>query len=97
MIVRHYMRQEFRRNVLTRLAGLAAMPMLRALRNKMDPRRYNGASFLGLRGIVIKSHGSADAVAFANAIRVAALEVQKRVPERISHHLASVLAERRAV
>jgi glycerol-3-phosphate acyltransferase PlsX len=97
MIVRHYMRQEFRRNVLTRLAGLAAMPMLRALRNKMDTRRYNGASFLGLRGIVIKSHGSADAFAFANAIRVAALEVQKRVPDRISHHLASMLAERRAV
>jgi phosphate acyltransferase len=97
MIVTHYMRQEFQRNLLTRLAGLAALPILRALRRKMDTRCYNGASFLGVRGIVIKSHGSADAVAFGNAIRVAALEVQKSVPDRISHHLASLLAERRAV
>jgi glycerol-3-phosphate acyltransferase PlsX len=97
MIVRHYLRQEFRRNTLTRLAAFTAMPVLRALRRKMDTRRYNGASFLGLRGIVIKSHGSADTVAFASAIRVAVLEVQKRVPDRISHHLASLLAERHAV
>jgi glycerol-3-phosphate acyltransferase PlsX len=97
MIVAHYIRQEFQRNLLTRLAGLAALPVLRALRRKMDTRSYNGASFLGVRGIVIKSHGSADAVAFANAIRVAALEVQKSVPDRINHHLASLLTERRAV
>jgi glycerol-3-phosphate acyltransferase PlsX len=97
LFITHYMRQEFQRSIWTRLAGLAAMPVLRALRSKLDPRGYNGASFLGVRGIVIKSHGSADAVAFANAIRVADLEVQKRVPERISDHLASLLAERRAV
>src|SRR5687767_14130739 len=53
------MREEFSRNILTRLAALFALPVLRAVRNRLDHRRYNGASLLGLRGIVIKSHGSA--------------------------------------
>lgn len=95
-MISHFMREEFRRNVLTRLAGLIAMPVLRAFRRRIDPRRYNGASLLGLRGIVIKSHGGADALAFENAIDVAALEVQKAVPDRIDHLLEAVLTERRA-
>lgn len=95
-MISHFMREEFKRNVLTRLAGLIAMPVLRAFRRRIDPRRYNGASLLGLRGIVIKSHGGADALAFENAIAVAALEVQKAVPERIDHLLEAVLTERRA-
>jgi len=95
-MISHFMREEFRRTVLTRLAGLIAMPVLRAFRRRIDPRRYNGASLLGLRGIVIKSHGGADALAFENAIDVAALEVQKAVPDRIDHLLEAVLTERRA-
>ncbi len=95
-MIGHFMREEFRRNLLTRLAGLIAMPVLRAFRRRIDPRRYNGASLLGLRGIVIKSHGGADALAFENAIDVAALEVQKAVPDRIDHLLEAVLTERRA-
>ncbi|MGB5438953.1 MAG: phosphate acyltransferase PlsX [Gammaproteobacteria bacterium] len=82
-----FIKQEFTRNPLTRLAALFAMPVLKAFRRRIDPRRYNGASLLGLRGIVIKSHGGADPLAFGNAIDVAVLEVREGVPERISHHL----------
>jgi phosphate acyltransferase len=96
-LVGGYVRQAFDRNRWTRLAGLVALPVLRSLQRSMDPRCYNGASLLGLRGIIIKSHGGADAMAFANAIRVAAIEVRKDVPQRISKYLTPMLAERQAV
>ena len=82
-----FIKQEFTRNIFTRLAALVAMPVLKAFRNRIDPRSYNGASMLGLRGIAIKSHGGADAFAFANAINVAILEVREDVPERITAQL----------
>ncbi len=88
------MKEEFQRNLLTRLAALAALPVLNALRRRFDPRRYNGASLLGLQGIVVKSHGGADVLAFACAIREALTEVEKNVPQRISSHLAALLNER---
>ena len=90
-------RIEFERTAASRLVGLLARPVLRGLAARMDPRSYNGASFVGLRGIVIKSHGSADVVAFRRAIIEAAAEIRKNVPERISEHIASVLAEGEAV
>lgn len=93
-MISHFMRQAFSRNVFTKLAGLLVMPVLKSFRSRIDPRKYNGASLLGLRGIVIKSHGGADAVAFENAINVAALEVQKAVPDRIEHLLEDLLNER---
>ena len=96
-LIRHFMTQEFKRNLLTRLAGLIALPVLRAFSRRIDPRRYNGASLLGLQGIVIKSHGGADALAFANAIQVAMLEVEQAVPRLISTHLAALHAERQAL
>ncbi|MBL8253190.1 MAG: phosphate acyltransferase PlsX, partial [Candidatus Competibacter sp.] len=96
-LIRHYMTQEFKRNPLTRLAGLVALPVLRALGRKIDPRRYNGASLLGLQGIVVKSHGGADALAFANAIQVAMLEAERKVPQQIDAHLAALHAERQAL
>jgi phosphate acyltransferase len=74
-----YLRSEFERTPLTRIAGLIALPVLKAFRRRIDPRRYNGASLLGLQGIVVKSHGSADKVAFANAIKIAMLEVEHNV------------------
>lgn len=83
-LIKHFMQEEFTRSLATRLAALAAMPALKALGRRMDPRNYNGASFVGLNGIVIKSHGSADAHAFANAIDVALREVRNEVPTRIS-------------
>lgn len=95
-MITHFMRQEFSRNIRTRLAALVAMPVLKALRDKIDPRRYNGASLVGLNGIVIKSHGSADSFAFANAIKEAVLEVNKSVPERIHQQLDTLLTRQQA-
>lgn len=96
-MISHYMRQEFKRNLLTKLAALVAMPVLNAFKRRIDPRAYNGASLVGLRGIVIKSHGSADAFSFSNAIGEAVLEVEKNVPEMISEELGKLLEERQAV
>lgn len=91
-----FIKQEFTRNIFTRLAALVAMPVLKAFRSRIDPRSYNGASLLGLRGIVIKSHGSADAFAFANAIKVAILEVREDVPQRITAQLQAYKENRRS-
>jgi glycerol-3-phosphate acyltransferase PlsX len=95
-MISYFIRQEFTRNALTRLAGLIALPVLRSFRRRIDPRRYNGASLLGLKGIVVKSHGSADVLSFANAIKVAAVEVRKSVPDRISSRLQGFLENRQA-
>ena len=77
------MRQEFTRHAGRKLMGLCAWPALKAVRERFDPRRYNGASMVGLAGIVIKSHGGADRLAFAQAIRTAVLEAEQDVPRRI--------------
>ncbi len=96
-MISYYMKQEFKRNILTKLAGLVALPVLNAFRRRIDPRAYNGASLVGLRGIVIKSHGSADAFSFSTAIGEAVLEVEKNVPEKIKEQLGTLLEERQAV
>lgn len=82
-LVRHFLREEFARGLYRRVAGLVARPVLRSLANRLDPRRYNGASLVGLNGIVIKSHGGADQLAFRQAIRTAVIEVSKQVPDQI--------------
>jgi len=84
------LREEFSRNPLTRLAALAALPVTRAFRQRMDHRRYNGASLLVLRGIVIKSHGSADVFAFGQALERAVEEVRNSVPQRIAARMAQL-------
>ena len=89
-----FIREEFTRNIFTRLAALVALPVLKAFRRRIDPRRYNGACLLGLAGIVIKSHGGADALAFANAIKVAVLQVREAVPERIRAQVGAVQENR---
>ncbi len=90
-MVNQVLKSNFRRNLFTRLAAVLALPVLNRVRHTLDPRQYNGASLLGLNGIVIKSHGSADEEAFANAIKIAAIEIDHSVPERIrrelEHHL----------
>jgi len=96
-MIAEFIKQEFRRNIFTKLAALIVMPVLKAFRRRIDPRAYNGASLLGLRGIVIKSHGGADAFAFANAIKVAILQVRENVPERITKQLQSYEENRRAI
>jgi len=89
----HHAREHFRKSVYGRIAAFISMPVLNDIRRKIDPRRYNGASLLGLRGIVIKSHGGADKVSFGYAIEEAMLEVQKNVPERISTELHKLFPE----
>jgi phosphate acyltransferase len=69
---------------------LMAMPVLKAFKDRFDHRRYNGASLLGLRGIVVKSHGSADVLAFRNALERAAEAARQRLPEMIAARLAAV-------
>jgi len=86
-----FAREEFTRSTFTRMAALLSRPALRAVRKRLDPREYNGASLLGLRGIVIKSHGSADDLSFLRAIEEARLEIEKNVPERISQQLSAYL------
>jgi glycerol-3-phosphate acyltransferase PlsX len=96
-MVAAFIKQEFKRNLYTRLAALFAMPVLNSFRRRFDPRRYNGASLLGLNGIVIKSHGGADVMAFSNAINVAVLEVREAVPDRIRAQLDIWEAARQAL
>jgi len=86
-MVSHYLKQEFKRTAWNKLIGLIARPVLTAFGNRIDPRSYNGASLLGLRGVVIKSHGGADAVAFANAIEIALIEIANDVPSKIAERL----------
>ena len=92
-MISQYLRQEFQRNLLTRLAGLVALPVLRALRRRLDPRQYNGASLLGLRGVVVKSHGGADEVAFEQAIETGRVEAQEAIPSRIDARLGALFAQ----
>ena len=85
-----YLRQEFGRNVLTRLSGMIALPVITAFRRRVDHRRYNGASLLGLRGIVIKSHGSADRFGFRFALRRAYDEASNGVLDQISKRMTTI-------
>lgn len=97
-MVRHFLQYEFKKNIITMLAGLIALPVLNAFRRRVDSRRYNGASLVGLKGIVLKSHGSADKMAFEYAIERAAEEARGGMIHRISDyvekaHLASQQTE----
>ena len=82
-----FLREEFKRNPWNMLAALMATPVINALRARMDPARYNGATLVGLKGIVIKSHGSADKRAFAHALDSALEEVRNDVPQRIAQQM----------
>ena len=84
-----FLREEFSRNWLSKLSALVAMPALKRFKRRVDHRNYNGASLLGLRGVVVKSHGSADAFAFERAIWRAAEEARNSLIERISERMAN--------
>ena len=92
-LIAEVLRREFKRSLFTRMAGLIALPVIRAFKRKMDPRRYNGASLLGLNGVIIKSHGSADVFAFEQAILKAVEEVRggllRRIAEQVGAHQAA--------
>lgn len=86
-----FAREEFMRHWYGKCVAFLARPVLHALQKRFDPARYNGATLLGLNGIVIKSHGNADHKAFATAIRVAMLEVQKNILAKIKTQIVTQL------
>lgn len=90
-LISHFAKAAFTRNWYNRLSALIASPALEDLKLQIDPGRRNGASLLGLRGIVIKSHGGANVNAFANAIHEAISEVEQNIPERIRQEVSLLL------
>jgi len=88
-MISDFLKAEFSRNALTKMAAVVAYPVLSALKKRFDHRRYNGAALLGLRGLVFKSHGSADEMAFGNALNraydAARNQLLDRVQARIAH------------
>jgi glycerol-3-phosphate acyltransferase PlsX len=88
-LIADLMREEFTRTPLRKLGALAARPAINALRARMDPRRYNGATMVGFKGIVIKSHGGTDLFGFQRAIEAAVLEARNDVTARITQRLGT--------
>jgi len=86
-----FIRQEFTRSAASKLAALVAMPVLKRFKTRVDPRRFNGAALLGLRGLVFKSHGSADAFAFENALNRAYDAARNRLLDRVHDRIAETL------
>ena len=87
MIV-EFLKREFSRSIFTKAAAICAYPVISALKNKMDHRRYNGGALLGLRGLVFKSHGSADALAFEYALGRAYDAARNNLLERVQARIA---------
>ena len=85
------LREELSRNLLTKLMALLSMPALNTFKSRFDHRSYNGASLLGLKGIVVKSHGSADAYAFCCALEKAAEEARNSLPEKIAARMTKII------
>lgn len=86
-----FIRQEFTRNWYSRIAALVALPVLKHFKQRVDPRRYNGAALLGLRGLVFKSHGAADAFAFEHALARAFEAANHQLLERVHDRMAETL------
>ena len=82
------LKEEFTRNLFTRLVALVATPVLRAFKRRVDPRRHNGATLIGLKGVVVKSHGSADVLAFQHALRKAYTEATHGILDKIAQRMA---------
>jgi glycerol-3-phosphate acyltransferase PlsX len=86
-MIKHFIKTEFQKNIYNKLSALVSFPVLKGVKKKMDPRVYNGASFLGLNGIVVKSHGSADSFSYYNAIQTAYYECKNNLLENIKKHI----------
>ena len=87
-LITYYMRQTFNASPLAQLGYLLARGAMKKLKMRTDPRRYNGAMFLGLQGVCVKSHGGTDALGFANAIGVAYKLIDRQFNDRITEELA---------
>jgi phosphate acyltransferase len=95
-ILYEFLKTEFTRNPLRKLAAVMAYPALMAFKRRVDPRRHNGATLVGLMGVVVKSHGSADALAFKFALKKAYAEASHGVLDRIAHRIAAMPASNTA-
>ena len=91
-IISHFIKNEFKKNLYNKFSALISYPVMKGVRKKVDPRRYNGASLLGLQGVVVKSHGGADSYAFGRAIRTAYYEVKNEVLDKIESLIESKLS-----
>src|SRR4051794_40446758 len=85
-----FLKEEYTRGFMSRIAAVVSLPVIKRFRQRVDHRRYNGAALLGLRGIVVKSHGSADRLAFATALHRAATEASHGILDRIGEEMARV-------
>ncbi|MBM3117831.1 phosphate acyltransferase PlsX [Jeongeupia naejangsanensis] len=92
-MMERFLREEFTRNIFTKALAMAAWPVLSRFKKRVDPRRFNGASLVGLKGIVVKSHGGADRMAFYWALKQAADEAGAGVTQRIAEQVQQQLAD----
>ena len=92
-VIKHFIKSEFKKNLYNKLSSLVSFPVLNGVKKKMDPRVYNGASFLGLNGIVVKSHGRADSFSYSNAIKTAYYESKNNLIDSIREYTRRELNE----
>lgn len=90
-LILHYLKEGFHQNLYTKIIGLLATPVIKMVKKNIDPANYNGACLIGLRGIVIKSHGGAGIPAFVNAINEAVLQARQNVPQLVHQQVAQLL------
>ena len=88
-----FIKKSFTKNLFSKLVALIAKPVMRDFKSKVDPGKYNGASLLGLKGVVVKSHGNADVDSFQQAIKEAYLEAHAKITDKISAQLTRELEE----
>ena len=86
----HYLKEEFNKGWISKISGIMALPVIKQFRKRVDYRRYNGASLLGLKGVVVKSHGAADSFAFTFALEKAFSEVENNMLDQISARMAEI-------
>ena len=89
----YFIKKSFNKNLFTKLIALIAQPVMRDFKSKVDPGKYNGVSLLGLKGVVVKSHGNADVDSFFQAIKEAYLEAHAKITDKISAQLTRELEE----
>ena len=92
-IISHFIKSEFNKNIFTKISAAISYPVMKAVKKKVDPRRYNGASLLGLQGVVVKSHGSADSYAFSRAINTAYYEVKNKILNKITNLINTEMSD----
>ncbi len=87
--IQNALREELQKNIIRKLTAVMVIPALKGVKSRIDPRVFNGAALIGLQGTVIKSHGSADAVAFSYALRQAVIDVKNQIPLKIKQEVSA--------